>query len=159
MLAAGSGPVGTSSALGLPSRRLSRAIRIIRNTCPVGLTSTAEGVTGTTIRSAIIIAEAITGTITGGRSMISASTGLASSAARASHRPPPVRLIGGAASTRIGNRPLCPHSQALPCGSTSSRTTSSPRVARAQARFTAIVVLPVPPLRLPLAMIWPILRA
>jgi hypothetical protein len=118
----------------LPSRRLSRAIRIIRNTSPVGLTSTAEGVTGTTIKSAIIIAEAIAGT-----------------AAREIDR------RGRLDPDR--NRPLCAHSQALPCGSTSSRITCRPRAASAQARFTAIVVLPVPPFRLPMAMIWPILQA
>ena len=69
-------------------------------------------------RSAIITAEASAGTITAGRSITRTSTTFASSAARASQRPPALPSLGGAASIRIGRPPARPQATALACGST-----------------------------------------
>ena len=155
-----SGPtrLGTNSPLGFWPARASRVIRIMRRVCSVGATSRADGVIGTRTRSAIIRAEARVGTSTGGRSSTTRRSPPASSPARAGQRPRSCPVTRSTLSTATGRRPPLAHAPALPWGSRSSRVTSWPRVASAQARLTATVVLPTPPLRLPHAMIWPMVR-
>src|SRR5688572_4362724 len=54
----------------------------------------------------------------------------------------------------IGSLPCAAHAAAVPCRSLSTTITDRPSSARVQARLTAIVLLPVPPLRLPRARRW-----